>query len=168
MKETDKEDNNMRRGDRQRDRAFALDVIDRCEYGVVAIHTQEEMPYCLPLSLVREGDTLYFHCALEGKKLQLLEQNPHVFITFVAENIACTEKFTTYFQSAMVAGTAYEITGDEEKIHALRVISQRLTPTAMPDFDRAIAKSLAVTGVWGIHIDQIDGKEKAKKPPQHG
>ncbi len=158
----------MRRVDRQRDRDFALDVIDRCEYGVVAIHTQEEMPYCLPLNLVRQGDTLYFHCAQEGKKLELLRKNPNVFISFVAENIACTEKFTTYFQSAMVAGTAFEVVDDQEKIHVLRVISQRLTPTAMPNFDRAIAKSLAVTGVWGIQIRQIDGKEKAKKPPHHG
>ncbi len=158
----------MRRADRQRDRAFALDVIDRCEYGVVAIHTQEEAPYCLPLNLVREGDTLYFHCAQEGKKLELLRKNPHVFASFVAENVACTEKFTTYFQSAMISGVAFEITQEEEKIHALRVLSQRLTPTAMPNFDREVARSLAVTGVWGIRIHTIDGKEKAKKPAHHG
>ena len=48
----------MRRKDRERDQAFALDVIDRCEYGVAAISTGEAVPYCIPLSLARVGEEL--------------------------------------------------------------------------------------------------------------
>ena len=62
----------MRRKDRERDRAFAYEVIDRCEYGVAALGGAEDSPYCVPLSLVRLGDVLYFHCALEGTKLDRL------------------------------------------------------------------------------------------------
>ena len=66
----------MRRKDRERDRAFAYDVIDRCEYGVAAMAGEGGAPYCVPLSLVRLGDTLYFHCALEGTKLDCLRRSP--------------------------------------------------------------------------------------------
>ena len=149
----------MRRSDRERDRSFALDVIDRCEYGVVSL--QGEEPYCLPLSLVRVGEELYFHCALEGKKLELLHRDPRVWVSFVASNVAAKDKFTTYFQCAMVRGTASEVTAEGEKIAALRALCEKLTPTNMDAFDRAIAKSLAVTGVWKIHMDEITAKEKA-------
>ena len=54
----------MRRSDRARDRSFAFDVIDRCGHGVAALSTGGEGPYCIPLSLVRVGDDLFFHCAL--------------------------------------------------------------------------------------------------------
>lgn len=151
----------MRRTDRERDKAFALEVIDRCEYGVAAISTGEEMPYCIPLSLVRVGEELYFHCALEGYKLDLLRKNPKMCISFVGSNEAATDAFTTYFQSAVVLGTAYEVTDEGEKIAALRALCEKLTPANMGDFDKAIARSLARTGVWGIHMEQVTGKEKS-------
>ncbi len=151
----------MRRKDRERDKAFALKVIDRCEYGVAAISTGEEMPYCIPLSLVRVEDELYFHCALEGYKLDLLRKNPKVCVSFVGSNEAAVDDFTTYFQSAVVMGTAYEVTDEGEKIAALRALCEKLTPANMAHFEHELAGSLARTGVWGIHMEQITGKEKS-------
>ncbi len=57
----------MRRTDRERDRAFAYEVIDRCEYGVAAFATGGGAPYCVPLSLVRVGDELFLLCGLDGR-----------------------------------------------------------------------------------------------------
>ena len=154
----------MRRKDRERDRAFAYEVIDRCEYGVAALGGAEDSPYCVPLSLVRLGDVLYFHCALEGTKLDRLRQNPRVCISFVGSNQAAKDKFTTYFQSANVTGTASEVTDDGEKIRALRALCEKLTPANMAgdNFDRAIAKSLPRTGVWRIQMEEVTGKEKPR------
>lgn len=150
----------MRRTDRERDKAFALEVIDQCEYGVAAFSTGSGEPYCIPLSLVRVGDELYFHCAMEGRKLELMRTDPKVCVSFVSSNVAAKDKFTTYFKSAVVVGTAYEVTEDAVKIEALRALCQKLTPANMEHFDRAIEKSLGRTGVWGIHMEQITGKEK--------
>lgn len=152
----------MRRMDRERDRDFALEVIDSCEYGVAAVSTGTDRPYCLPLSLVRVGNDLYFHCALTGYKLELLRRNPHVCITFVGANEAATDKFTTYYQSAIVQGTAFEVTEEGEKVDALRALCEKLTPTNMGQFDKAMAKSLPVTGVWRIQMDEVTGKEKTR------
>ena len=75
----------MRRTDRARDLAFSLDLIDHCTHGVVAISTDEGAPYCLPLSLVRVDNSLYFHCAHVGRKIDLLRKHPQVCVTFCAE-----------------------------------------------------------------------------------
>jgi len=150
----------MRRKDRERDREFGLKVIDECEYGTVAI--QGEQPYCLPLSLVRVGEDLYFHCALEGKKLDLLRKNNAVWVSFVGENVAAEDDFTTYFRSAMVRGTATAVTDEAEKIAALRALCEKLTPAHMPAFAGEVARSFAVTGIWKIHMDEITAKEKRK------
>ena len=154
----------MRRTDRERDSKFAYGVIDRCQYGVAAMNGTEGRPYCIPLSLVRIGDCLYFHCALEGTKLDCLKQNPQVCLSFVASNQAAEDRFTTYFQSANVVGIASEVTEDSEKILALRALCEKLTPANMvgDNFERAIAKSLARTGVWRIQIQEATGKEKPR------
>ena len=157
----------MRRADRQQDRAFALDLIDRCSHGVVAISSGEDTPYCLPLSLVRVEDALYFHCARAGRKLDLLRRNPRVCVTFVGEDTpVCLEPamYSTYFQSAIVTGTAQEVTGEAEKIAALRALCRKLTPDRMDGFDAAVSKSLKVTSVWRISMEEVTGKAKLRRP----
>ena len=160
----------MRRADRQQDRAFALDLIDRCSHGVVAISSGEDTPYCLPLSLVRVEDALYFHCARAGRKLDLLRRNPRVCVTFVGEDRPffsdSPASYSTYFQSAIVTGTATEVTDDREKTAALLALCQKVTPDHVGGgkFEEAIGRSLAVTAVWKIRMEEVTGKAKLEKP----
>lgn len=159
----------MRRSDRAQSLEFAQALIDRCTYGVVAISTGEDTPYCLPLSLVRVDNRLYFHCAKQGRKLDLLHRNPKVCVTFVGTSepayVESNNTFTDYFQSAMVTGTAYEVLEDDEKIEALRALCTKVTPEGMSgdNFERAVSGSLAVTGVWRIEMEEITAKAKLHK-----
>lgn len=156
----------MRRNDRAQNRDFSLALIDRCTHGVMAVPTGEPVPYCLPLSFARVGDDLYFHCAREGRKVDLLRRFPQVCVTFVGEDrpaFAAPATYTTYFQSAIVTGTAREVDDPAEKTQALRALCQKVTPEAMDSFPAAIEKSLTVTAVWKIHMEEISGKAK----PEH-
>lgn len=156
----------MRRADRAQDRAFSLALIDRCTHGVAALSTGTGTPYCLPLSFVRMENRLYFHCAREGRKIDLLRANPRVWVTFVGGDqpaFVPPAMYTTYFQSAMVTGTAQEVTDPQEKTAALRALCQKLTPQHMEAFDRAVEKSLAVTAVWRIDMEEVTGKAKLAK-----
>ena len=157
----------MRRKDRARDEAFSLALIDRCTHGVMALTTGTDTPYCLPLSLVRVDRALYFHCAHQGRKVELMRTCPKVCVTFVGgDSPAYLDKgeYTTYFQSASVTGEAAEVTEDQEKILALRALCEKLTPANMAgdNFERAIAKSLPRTGVWRIQMEEVSGKEKPR------
>lgn len=156
----------MRRKDRQRDEAFCLDLIDKATNGVMAIATGEDTPYCLPLSFVRAEKSLYFHCAKEGRKIDLLRANPKVCVTFIGYDSptyqAEDNNFTTLFASAIVTGSAHEVTEDDEKIEALRALCKKLLSQAMTgdNFDRAIQTSLPVTAVWRIDLEEISGKAR--------
>lgn len=154
----------MRRADREQNREFSLALIDRCSHGIMAISTGEDTPYCLPLSFVRVDNCLYFHGAKEGRKADLLRQNPRVCITFVGcdePNFVAPSGFTTRFQSAIVTGTAVEVTEREEKVLCLRALCQKLLPAHMgAAFEIAVEKSLPATAVWRVDMDQITGKAK--------
>ena len=112
---------------------------------------------------MRAGDDLYFHCAREGRKIDLLRRFPQVCVTFVGDDrpaFVPPAMYTTYFQSVIVTGTASEVTGTQEKTAALRALCQKITPDHMEGFETAIEKSLAVTAVWKVRMEEISGKAK--------
>lgn len=156
----------MRRKDREMQQDFAWLVTDKCEYAVLAMADTAGMPYCVPVSICLEDNYIYFHCALQGKKLDILRMNPRVCMTCVGDTRRLTDQFTTEYESAIIYGTAEEIMQDSEKVHALRLLCERHTPANMHAFEEAITRSLARTGVWKITVEQITGKRK--KYDEHG
>lgn len=171
----------MRRKDREMSREFGLDVIDNAVYGVLGLIDREGKPYTLPLSLVRDGEILYFHGAKEGKKADLIPLNETVSVSFVSyaevprlydkETIrgfiedgavrALTSKvFTTEFASAHVEGSIERVDDIEEKKHALRLICDKYTPDLTDLAPAVIEKSYGYTAVYRIRIKTLSAKRK--------
>ena len=149
----------MRRSDREQSLEFSLELIDRCKHGTVAFATEDGAPYCIPLSLVRVGDKLYFHCAKQGHKTDLLHRDGRVCVTFVGADdpaFVAPAMYTTYFQSVVVMGRAAEVTDTKEKADALRALCRKLTPHDLGEcLEKKKKKSMS--------MDQITGKAKLKK-----
>ena len=147
----------MRKASREMDAAFAFEVLEKAPYVTVSFTRPDGTPYGVPLSLARTDDkTFYFHCALEGDKLDCIAANPTVALSAVTR---CTPtvgpkdgSFTLQYKSAMAVGKAEKVTDREEKIEALRAISQRFLPQHMDAFDDAIARSLERTAVVKITL----------------
>ena len=139
------------------DAAFALEVLDKAPYVTVSFTRPDGTPYGVPLSLARTDDkTFYFHCAMEGEKLDCIAANPMVALSTVTR---CTPtvgpkdgSFTLQYKSAMAIGKAEVVTDKDEKIEALRAICLRFLPHHMDAFDDAIARSLERTAVVKITL----------------
>ena len=150
----------MRRKERQITEEEAWAVVDKCEYAFLAMTAEDGTPYGLPVTIVRKEWDIYFHSAPEGRKAECLRRRPQVCITCVGDTEVQQDRFTTLYESAVAFGTAVELTEDQEKIEALRLLCLRHTPDNMRDFDRAIGTSLARTAVWKIVVAEITGKAK--------
>jgi nitroimidazol reductase NimA-like FMN-containing flavoprotein (pyridoxamine 5'-phosphate oxidase superfamily) len=148
----------MRRKDREMPRDFAEAAADKCLYAVLSTVDSRGGPYGVPLSIAREGEWIYFHCAGEGRKIENLKACSKVCLTCVGNAEEPPDDFTVYYESAIIFGSAREVLEDTEKIRALRLVCERHTPANMAAFDAAIDKGLAVTSVWKIHIEEITGK----------
>lgn len=75
----------MRKASKEMDVSFALEVFDKAPYVTVSFLRPDGSPYGVPLSLVRTDDnTFFFHCALEGDKLDCIAANPHVALSAVS------------------------------------------------------------------------------------
>lgn len=172
--------NPMRRKDREMDKSFAYSVIDKAEYGTLATINDDGLPYCIPVSIVRKNDKIYFHSGKIGTKIENIKRNPNVCMSFVGdvhvpvelndnskpveetENIhkALDTRFTTEFESAVVFGKISIVDDKEEKIEGLRMITEKYCPQDMDYFNAAIDISYNVTYVLRLDIEHITGKRK--------
>ena len=156
----------MRKASRQMDATFALEVLDKAPYVTVSFTRPDGTPYGVPLSLARTDDkTIYFHCAMEGEKLDCIAANPNVALSAVTKCAPTIgpkdDSFTLQYKSAMAIGVAELVTDRNEKIEALRAICQRFLPRHMDAFDAAIERSLARTAVVRITLSESPtGKRK--------
>lgn len=156
----------MRKKSREMNAAWALEVMDKAPYITVSMTDSEGMPYAVPLSLARTDEkTFYFHCAVEGKKLDILKQNSLVCLSAVSKckpTVGPKDgSFTLEFQSAIAFGKAEEVTDDEEKRKALHAICSRFLPNHMDAFEAAVERSMARTAIVRITISEPPtGKRK--------
>lgn len=149
----------MRKAKRERDAAWALEVMDKAPYVTVSMVRPDGSAYGLPLSLVRKDErTFYFHCADEGEKMDCLRHDARVSLSAVSK---CTPKyeeeknnFTEYFHSAVAVGVAERVTDRAEKIEALRLLCERFLPAYMEHFAEAVERSLDRTAVVRITLTE--------------
>ena len=148
----------MRRKDRERDAAFAREVLAGCEYATLATINADNTPYCIPLSPVLVDNAIYFHCATEGQKLTNISQNSAVCLSCVRHTKVLSERFTTEYESVVVTGKCTIVTDEAEKVMALRALCEKYTPNNMEHALEKIEKDLYRTCVCRIEIEQLSGK----------
>lgn len=153
----------MRRVDRELTPEQAWNVVDGCADCVLAMVDRDGTPYAVPLNFAREGDRLYFHSAMAGRKLDCLRQNSRVCVVCTADGREIDQPaLTTRYASAILRGTAAEVTDAEEKLHALRLLCWKLAPEN-PEGRGNFESCLGHTVVWRIEVETITGKANRPK-----
>ena len=150
----------MRRIDRQMSEAEAKELLARGEYGLLAVLDEDGRPYCVPLNYVYTNDAVYFHCALQGKKLSAIAAHPQVCFTVVGNTQVLPDKFATNYESVMVFGPATIVEAAEEEL-ALAAIIQRYSADFLEAGHAYIEKFRAATAVVKIGVEHITGKRRA-------
>lgn len=163
-------------------REFGLTIIDKAIFGVVSMIDEAGQSYGLPLSIVRERDSLYLHSAKEGKKVDIFNRSPVVNVTFIGdvavpdnyteedldkmvrdENqtaLLISSVFTTQYESAIVKGRVQPVEDEEERVKALRLICEKYTPDKMKYFPYAIKAGMGRVNVYRIDIEELTAKRK--------
>lgn len=156
----------MRRKDREvTDMARIMEIVQQCDCCRLGIQDGEGV-YIVPLNYAcvhENGATsLYFHCAREGKKLDLLRANPVVgFEMDTAHQLVSGEKacdFTFRFSSVIGTGIASPVVDAQEKIRALSLIVGHFAPDQHWNVTEAQAQ--------GVTVVRVDVREMTAKENQ--
>ncbi|MGN0812470.1 MAG: pyridoxamine 5'-phosphate oxidase family protein [Candidatus Coproplasma sp.] len=152
----------MRKSNREiKDFDKIIDVLDRCQVIRLGLHS-DDYPYIVPLSFgweVNDGKLeIYFHCAKEGKKLDLIARRDRVCVEAdILNGYRATEKSVTAdYESVIGFGTAKEVTGGEA-IHGIKLLLDHCKISGYSPEDCVLTKIVAV---YKITIENITGKKR--------
>jgi uncharacterized protein len=149
----------IRRADRALTDEQAIEILQQGEYGVLSTVSPDGQPYGVPVSFCYANNALYFHCAVEGRKLDNLAANPRVSFCVVGETEVLPDKFATRYESVIVFGSASELTGDE-KHTGLTELLKKYSADFMEKGEKYINSDIEKTRVFKIEIEALSGKAR--------
>jgi len=126
-----------------------------CRIGLV----DGDEPYVVPVCFGYERKVLYFHGALEGRKVELIKKNNQICFEIDTDvEVVKSEKpcgWTMKYRSVIGVGRAYILESDEEKCHGLRLIMKHYSGDEFSFPKPKLDKTLVVK----VDIRSITGKQ---------
>lgn len=150
----------MRKKERQLSEEEAYAILDTAQEVTLSMWDEEaHEPYGVMVNAVLIAKTLYFHGAQEGRKLDILKQNPFVCITAVSKCAIIEEKYTTAYESIVAYAHAHILTDTAEKVKVLSAICSKFTPTNdYEQIQKIINKSIDHTAIVALPLERITAK----------
>ncbi len=148
----------MRRSDRQiTDKTEIESIINASTVCHLAL-SDGDQPYVVPLNFGYEDETLFFHCAHEGQKVDIIRRNPAVCFSFVPDHRLVPSEtscdWTTKYRSVTGFGTASLVDDRKSKVEALGIIMEQYSENKVQFEDRAVDKVLIIR----VDIENMTGK----------
>lgn len=148
------------------DKETVFEILDAARVGHVGF-VVEGRPFVIPTLYGRKDDILYLHGATTSRMLQQLEQGIPVCLTVTHEDGLVLARSVFHhsmnYRSAMVFGTARMVAG-EDKMEALRVITERMLPGRWDEARLPNAKELKATTVLALEIETASAKVRSGPP----
>jgi uncharacterized protein len=121
----------------------------------------------LPTGYGRAGDTLYLHGSSGNRALRAADgQEICVTVTHL-DGLVCARSVFNHsmnYRSAAIFGTARTVTGDEERLEALRVVTEQLVPGRWEHARQPTRKELAATAVLELSLAEASVKVRTGGP----
>jgi nitroimidazol reductase NimA-like FMN-containing flavoprotein (pyridoxamine 5'-phosphate oxidase superfamily) len=149
----------MRRKDRAISQQEAMAVLQKAEYGILSVASLDGEPYGVPLNYCFINDAIYFHCASEGRKVDILARNNSVSFCAIGNTEVLPEKFGIKYESVIISGKAEEVT-ESEKQSALEGIVKKYSSPFFHEGLEYIKTHIAKTKIYKIVIQSITGKSR--------
>ena len=149
----------MRRQDREISEREAIEILQKGEFGVLSMCTPDSGGYGIPLNYALKNNEIYFHCAIEGSKLEYLRKNNRVSFCVVGSTKVLPSQFGTIYESAIAFGVVTEVEGDEKQ-EALMLILEKYSANYIPEGTEYISKAYEKVKVLKLSIEAITGKAR--------
>ena len=149
----------MRKENRQLPEEETMDVLLKCEYGILST-MGDDYPYAVPMSYVVANNKIYIHGTCEsGQKTKNIHNNPKVCFTVVGNTEVLPSQFATKYESVVVLGTASLCEGTDKEM-ALEKFLDKYSSEYKQAGMKYIKAAINKVSVYEISIDMITGKAK--------
>jgi uncharacterized protein len=149
----------MRRKDKEIESKEEMDEIIRGSQVCRIALAMDNMPYIVPVSFGYDGESIYIHTAIEGKKINFIENNNNLCFEF-ERNVKLYKdsdngcKWSFSYETVIGFGNIYEVESFENRKNGLnKIMSQYSGREWVFREDQLIN-----IRIWRIEIISITGK----------
>jgi hypothetical protein len=149
------------------DREVVNQILDEgfiCHVGFV----QDGQPFVIPTSYGRVGNNLYIHGSAASRMLRNLDQGIPVCVTVtLLDGLVLARSVFNHsmnYRSVVVLGTAKAVEDPQEKIEALRALSEHILPSRWADSRQPNERELKATTVVRLPITEFSAKIRQGPP----
>ncbi|MBN1226933.1 MAG: pyridoxamine 5'-phosphate oxidase family protein [Deltaproteobacteria bacterium] len=140
-------------------------IIKECSVCRLGLSVNDN-PYIVPVSFGFDGLSIYFHTAIEGKKIEYIQANNKVCFEFehkvqLAPDQKDPCKWTFSFQTVIGYGKIHELTEKDQKINGLSHIMAQYSKRKWV-FNEEILKMIRL---WKISIENMTAKQSIETQP---
>lgn len=149
----------LRRKEKQIEGQSAIEAVIRKTKFCRLAMSDGTTPYIVPLCFGYKDNTLYFHSAVTGRKVEMLRKNPQVCAQFDCDlALQPDEKACDWglsYKSVIGFGQASFVEDPQAKREALSVIMDHYTSSEFTFDDTTLRKTLVVQ----VDFDELTGKQ---------
>ncbi len=149
------------------DRAAAYQILDEgfiCHVGFAA----DGQPFVIPTAYGRAGDNLYIHGSAASRMLRNLDRGVPACVTVtLLEGLVLARSIFNHsmnYRSVVVLGTAVAVDRTEEKLEALKSLSEHILPGRWAESRQPNEKELKATHVLRLPIEEFSAKVRQGPP----
>jgi nitroimidazol reductase NimA-like FMN-containing flavoprotein (pyridoxamine 5'-phosphate oxidase superfamily) len=151
----------------QYDKAQIRSILDEgyiCHVGFVA----DGQPYVIPTCYGRKDDLLYLHGSPASRMLRVLQQEVEVCITVTLVDglVLARSAFhhSINYRSVVVLGKARLVSDPNEKLEALRCLTNQIVPGRWEQVREPNQSELDGTSVLALPIEEVSAKVRSGPP----
>lgn len=149
------------------DRETINQIIDEALYCHVSF-AQNNQPYIIPTIHARMNDSIVFHGAKASRMLKHIAAGNEVCvgITIMDGLVLARSLFhhSMNYRSVVIFGTGELITENEEKLNALKAITDHILPGRWEDARQPNEEELDATAVVSVKIEEASAKIRTGPP----
>jgi len=149
------------------DRTTAYQILDEgfiCHVGFAV----DGQPFVIPTAYGRVGDNLYIHGSAASRMLRNMDKGVAVCLTVtLLEGLVLARSIFNHsmnYRSVVVLGTAVAVEDPQEKLEALRQLSEHILPGRWVEARQPNAKELKQTLVMRMPITEFSAKVRLGPP----
>lgn len=149
------------------DKKTVHEILDSALLASVGF-VQDGQPVVVPMLYGREGEIVYLHGARKARVIRLLESTTTACmnVTHVDALVYARSAFNSSmnYRSATVYGSPRLVDDPDEKLHALRVITECTMPGRWDELREPLENEVKKTGIIALEVESASAKISTGMP----
>jgi hypothetical protein len=149
------------------DRAIVNQILDEA----LVVHVGfvvDGQPFVIPMGYGRDGDCLYIHGSTASRMLHSLEKGIDICVSAtLLDGIVIARSLFHHemnYRSVVLFGRATLVAGENEKLHALTVLSEQIIPGRWEQARKPTPQEIKGTTVLAFPIEEGSAKIRSGEP----